>query len=429
MDPAWVSKELEPTRLADGSKGPPSEADACWVRVRRCSARSTGVPEEEDGIKDTPIPSLLTMYFLRHGESEWNKAQANMDVLGMASAVDHPLDPTGIEQCQAFNATWKAEMERCANAGAEAEALEGDAPQAGDESAVILNDFLEADAIYTSPLCRATQTCLIGLQGHPAMVPSASKPHITLVSTAREVKKVGGMDTVGGFVDQEILQNVRQKTAAVIGEEKTAESMGHIVADPYDAQNEWWTTADDMDRESDMANRFYGFVSTLRFSNRSGIAGHPTIVVGHSLFMREFCLNFMDPDLAESDPIAMQLTQKKLSNACMVRLELEFDDANLDEVVRIVGVTPVFGMGFHEKEDARDERRGGQSMMQKVCCCLGGGGAAGGAAPEGKTAYDNPMAGTSSAANADDDDDELPSPSLRMSRRDVTTPSPRDVAR
>lgn len=97
----------------------------------------------------------------------------------------------------------------------------------------------------------------------------------------------------------------------------------------------------------------------------------------------------------------MKLTQQKLSNASMVRLELEFDDQKLDEVVRIVGVTPVFGMGFHEKADARDERRGGQSLMEKVCCCLGGGAAdpAVGGEGQGKTAYDNPLSGTSSAGN------------------------------
>ena len=179
MDPSWLSKRLPPVVLADGTKGPPADTGVSWVRVRRCSARSTGVPEEEDGIRDTPIPSQLTMYFLRHGESEWNKAQANMDVVAMASAVDHPLDPVGISQCQDFNKLWKAEMERCASGDADGAAGEAD----GDESAVILNDFLEADAIYASPLCRATQTCLIGLQGHPALVPSAEKPHVTLVST------------------------------------------------------------------------------------------------------------------------------------------------------------------------------------------------------------------------------------------------------
>ena len=38
------------------------------------------------------------------------------------------------------------------------------------------------------------------------------------------------------------------------GYEKEAESMGHIVADPYDSQNEWWTTGDDFDNESDLGN-------------------------------------------------------------------------------------------------------------------------------------------------------------------------------
>ena len=134
----------------------------------------------------------------------------------------------------------------------------------------------------------------------------------------------------------------------------------------------------------------------------------PTIVVGHSLFMREFCTYFMDPDLADTDPIAMRLTRDKLANACMVKLDLEFDDENMDEIVRIVGVTPVLGMEFHSKEHAVDSRRGGASLAATLCCCL--------KKPEDdgeedtQNRYANPLQAVDS-----------PPPELRMSRRVVSS--------
>ena len=74
------------------------------------------------------------MYFLRHGESEWNKAQANLDAIGMLSDVDHPLDQTGIQQCQEFNQKWKDAASRDEDGGQSADGEEG-----GSED---LKDFL-----------------------------------------------------------------------------------------------------------------------------------------------------------------------------------------------------------------------------------------------------------------------------------------------
>ena len=43
-------------------------------------------------------PPRKTVYLVRHGESVWNAAQANKDVVAMLSAVDHPLNETGRSQ-------------------------------------------------------------------------------------------------------------------------------------------------------------------------------------------------------------------------------------------------------------------------------------------------------------------------------------------
>ena len=40
-----------------------------------------------------PVPTRH-VFFLRHGESKWNRAQSNLDLKGMWSTVDHPLNDT-----------------------------------------------------------------------------------------------------------------------------------------------------------------------------------------------------------------------------------------------------------------------------------------------------------------------------------------------
>ena len=339
FNPDWLSKTVE------------ENSSCAWVRLRRCFKRGSGSSTTPG--RENPFTSRSTMYFLRHGESKWNQAQAQFDAIGMLSDVDHPLDAAGVKQCQEFNQTWKSEAQR----REDSEATDAD-----------LDDFLSADAIYSSPLCRAAQTCLIALDGHPALGADATKPQLTLLSSAREVKKVGGMDTVGGHVGDAILDSVKAQTSAILGAEETETIMGHVEVDPYDTMDAWWTGAEDRDNDKHMRARFYGFASSLRFSHRSGLSDKPTIVVGHSLFLREFCTYFMDPDLADADPLAMKLTQFKLANACMVKLDLEFDDAALDEIVRIVGVTPMFGMQFHSKEND-DAPTGGSSLADTLCCC------------------------------------------------------------
>ena len=114
----WLSKQvplsadhdsrrrtLEATRSGGAEHGASS-----WVELRRCSRRGSGSVDTPG--RENPFISRTSMYFLRHGESEWNKAQANLDAIGMLSDVDHPLDEVGIAQCKEFNQKWRDEVKR-----------------------------------------------------------------------------------------------------------------------------------------------------------------------------------------------------------------------------------------------------------------------------------------------------------------------------
>lgn len=49
---------------------------------------------------DVSVKCLMgsQVFFIRHGESRWNEAQAKRDVLQMVSHVDHPLNEHGFQQ-------------------------------------------------------------------------------------------------------------------------------------------------------------------------------------------------------------------------------------------------------------------------------------------------------------------------------------------
>ena len=47
---------------------------------------------------------LKTVYFLRHGESQWNDAQARRDPVGMFGKFDHALTAEGVAQAEGLAA-------------------------------------------------------------------------------------------------------------------------------------------------------------------------------------------------------------------------------------------------------------------------------------------------------------------------------------
>ena len=111
--------------------------------MRRLSAAGETKPEPQPLITLARVvpeaaPPRKTVYLVRHGESVWNAAQANKDVVAMLSAVDHPLNETGRSQAERL-------AEHLAAGGSEAE------------------EVLKATLVVCSPLTRAIQPCLVGL--------------------------------------------------------------------------------------------------------------------------------------------------------------------------------------------------------------------------------------------------------------------------
>ena len=302
------------------------------------------------------LPHELTVYFVRHAESSWNEAQESRNVKGMLEQVDHPLNSTGIQQCQALHQAWKQARDTVG--------------EMNSEDAREVEMFLSADAVWSSPLTRTLQTCLIGLQGHPALLSTTSGPHVTLLAAAREIKKVGGQDTVSKSLGKDVLPRARETMAldSSLTEAEVAEICDHIEIDPFDAAGRWWTNATDADSNGELEGRFYGMVSSLRHHKVEQGAGHghtPSICVAHSLVLREFFRRFLDPELRARDPFCQQLTQDKMGNASMVKVVLDFGPGNSHKDCHVVCAQPVFGMKF-----AASHKKTGGVLGQIFPCCF-----------------------------------------------------------
>ena len=135
------------------------------------------------------VPKRKSVYIVRHGESVWNKAQKDVNVAAMLSDVDHPLNEAGREQAERLRDAIEQAAAGSGPAADEAKALQG------------------AAVIMASPLTRAVQTCLIGLQ--PVLLPAggAARP-VLLNPNMREKRNFGGKDSSGKWCGEALLCGV-----------------------------------------------------------------------------------------------------------------------------------------------------------------------------------------------------------------------------
>ncbi len=173
----------------------------------------------------------MRMIFIRHGESQWNAGQAashqvRLNALGglwkMFSQTDHPLSKEGISQAAVANRNWQKQYL----------AVKGGLKGYTTPQHAWVKSFLSAGRVYASPLTRAVETCLLSLRGHPTL----TQRGLSLISSAREIKNLGGQDTVGCAVGEGITARVQAELAAMLGEQEAAEVLAeHGPIDPFDA--------------------------------------------------------------------------------------------------------------------------------------------------------------------------------------------------
>eukprot|EP00051_Salpingoeca_urceolata_P008354 m.105409 g.105409 ORF g.105409 m.105409 type:complete len:581 (+) comp15714_c0_seq2:133-1875(+) len=305
----------------------------------------------------TAPPNRAIVYLIRHGQSEWNAATL-CDVRATVATVDHGLTLTGAEQAMDLHdasigckrshhtssnsSSWSGLSDGCG--GEDSGVGTGQCPPAASASAPgkasgaktnattpppFLDEFLSASGVFCSPFARATQTALVALHDHPAVVAHG----ITLVRAAREIKNAFSRDSVGKAAGDEIAQRAKVKLRDLLG--ARAAVYEGVKVNFNDALYCWWTPVHDLDTLAEAQTRVLRVLNACRYA---GCGDAPTIVVGHSLFFRELLRLCLAPVLRNR----ADLTARKMPNGSCLRLCLEYED---NTVPRIVSADFVFGTG------------------------------------------------------------------------------------
>lgn len=211
-----------------------------------------------------------------------------------------------------------------------------------------MNLFIHADAIYSSPLTRALQTAVLSMDGHPATKAGG----ITLYSVIREVKRMGGLDTVGVAIGENIELRLRTELASMIGREKTDAAISFPI-DFNDTLQPWWTPLADHETEAEQQARVREFLTFLRYCD-----AQIPVFVGHSLFFKAFYSKRVSSRLLKNrQQLSENLKKFKLSNASMLAVTVNFTDfsmgGGLSEAI-MIDADIIFGGGFHGAEAKKD---------------------------------------------------------------------------
>lgn len=180
----------------------------------------------------------------------------------------------------------------------------------------------------------------MALRGHPALEAQG----VTLLRAAREIKGVGGLDSVGKAVGDEILARATSALAEELPDDPAsvaAAATTRIIVN--DAGAEWWTAADDADGADDVAERCADLAASIQFA-----PGDSAILVGHSLLFRDFIRRFGGAKLAAAAPaLAARLAEGKLQNGGCLGLRLQFSKGR----VRITDARLMYGSAIVARYD------------------------------------------------------------------------------
>lgn len=254
-----------------------------------------------------------TVFFIRHGQSVWNKAQAGGNIIKMLGDTDHPLSEEGCRQAEAL----RQAISDC-------------------KEAWLKKDFKKPDAVYVSPLTRAMQTAAIGLEDI-----LSARTNIIVKADAREKRHRFGYDSVGKACGSDIVRRTREELMEAYQCETSAiENLDTLVLDLKEVQEPWWATSGES--KDQVALRSDEFMKQLLNSPHKRI-----IVVGHSHFFRELFKNHQNESFKEAKPeLAATISQEVIQNCGVVKVLLDTSAVEAP----IVDMEFVFGSDFAKRK-------------------------------------------------------------------------------
>ena len=297
-----------------------------------------------------PPPVQKRIFFIRHGQSEWNRATEETFSLRDVFTLDHPLSNRGVAEAESL----RQRILRASRIGTLTTA----------EDLVDANEFLSAPTVISSPLTRALQTAMITLRDHPVV----QRQGIRLISDVRELKNTISLDTISKYRGDEIADRCRRKltimskldrervrrartTAAMLGHDTdTAETNAvphgsaptfkwtNIDVDSFDSRDDWW---DLIETPAEKVEHVRRLVMMLRM-----LPHRRAVVVGHSLcfkaMVRRYGANALETPKRKKDisvgnkGVSEDFKRKKLENCAVVALDFDFS-YGIDEALANFG--------------------------------------------------------------------------------------------
>lgn len=279
------------------------------------------------------LPRQKWIFFVRHAESRWNRAQKTRNLLGLFSEIDHPISEQGLQQCEQLASKIECELQGGGN---------------GDESelSAVWGDFLDPEVVFVSPFTRALQTAVIALR--PVL--DARGTHagqLILMPAAREKRNFMGVDSKGSGTAAQVLDRVRQETESlchsaeepwvllekndVLGEHtrSTEPRPRHPALELLDRvdfnsddpsmEDQWWTSVYESGDKVD--SRLTAFVRQLRLSPHRRL-----IVVGHSHFFQALFKHYLHSEALKRRPeLCGRLQAEVLPNCGVLAAFFDWD--------------------------------------------------------------------------------------------------------
>lgn len=222
---------------------------------------------------ESKLPTQQRVFFLRHAESRWNRAQDSYALISMLWENDHGLSEDGRRQAEALRRHIREVVEL------------GKCPP---EEKPWVEAFTKPDVVYTSPFTRAVQTAAIGLRD---LLPACRR--LVVMPEARERKNgPGSVDSTGLATGEAIRDRVAGELWDLyaedgpMGQEAAVQDFKSIDLDASAAEDEWWGGFAG-DSEEEHQERLRAFVEKLRHVRGSDSGGGGvSVVIGHSHFFK-----------------------------------------------------------------------------------------------------------------------------------------------
>ncbi len=184
-----------------------------------------------------------------------------------------------------------------------------------------IKKFLAADCAFSSPLTRAVETALFSLENHPCLLnPPENGGGLHLMSAIREIKGIGGLDTVGKEHGIGLQRRVYDEIMGTVGEVE-ADKVMQVPLHLHDADVHWWTDINHFEGNLGVEDRTSDFIRSAFYCESA-----TPIFVGHSNFFRYFCSKHLSDAIKVNRPILSSNLEKfRLSNATMLAVTILFE--------------------------------------------------------------------------------------------------------